>query len=207
MSCIPTTPSPSSSILFAFWFETPRSTRCIPTCWRTLPVPRRSSGPFRAMWRMWGRAATMSSAPKTVSLARKRPSSSGVMRGARACCPCVTITLTIPRVTSVLTRFALTRCGGWKTMRLRRGTTSAPKIRSPFRKSVRPCCATPILWKTRRARRHGRSRFRARMPSGKSLRSLLPKKRRKLPSIGLASKGLSPKRKRPTRRRALRAPG
>ena len=82
------------------------------------------------MWRMWGRAATMSFAPKTVSLARKRPSSSGVMRGARACCPCATITLTIPRVTSVLTRFALTRCGGWKTMKLRRGTTSAPKIRS-----------------------------------------------------------------------------
>ena len=65
--------------------------------------------------------------------------------GARACCPCATITLTIPRVTSVLTRFALTRCGGWKTMKLRRGTTSALKIRSPFRKSVRPCCAMPIL--------------------------------------------------------------
>ena len=98
-----------------------------------------------AMWRMWGRAATMSSAPKTVSLARKRPNSSGVMRGARACCPCVTITLTIPRVASVLIRFALMRCGGWKTMKLRQGTTSAPKIRSPFRKSAWLCCAMPIL--------------------------------------------------------------
>lgn len=121
--------------------------------------------------------------------------------------PCVTITLTTPRVTSAQIRFALTRCGGWKTMKLRRGTTSAPKMRSPFRKSVRPCCAMPILWKTRRARRHGRSRFRARIPSGKPLRSLLPRKRRKLLLIGLASKGLSPKRKRPTRRRALRAQG
>lgn len=152
-----------------------------------------------------GRAATTSSAPKTASLVRKRPSSSGVMRGARVCCPCVTITSATPRVTSVLTRFALTRCGGWKTMKLRRGTTSAPKTKSRFRKSVRPCCATPILWKTRRVKRHGLLHFQARQPSGAPLRNLLRGKRIKLHSIGLTIRGLSPKLKRPNQRRASRA--
>ena len=92
---------------------------------RILPVLRRSR-PFRAMWRMW--ASGNNSSPENSITRAKRPSSSGVMRGAGHVALCATITLTIPRVTSVLNRFALTRCGGWKTMKLRRGTTSAPKM-------------------------------------------------------------------------------